>query len=365
MDPVTGFDSRVARVFGALTTASSSTSGSTATRARSGEGGGGSGGSGGGGDDDDREVNAAALINSREHNRHSGSSGTVCRPPRDRGGVYVPPSRRADDFNGLAATQTASRAHHEPVDSASKAASTEYQQQYPQLQRQSHHRSHSKRKHPTSTFATSRQHPRRTPSERVPHFLQDKRRFKRYSLDDVDTSERMNTSAAFAFLNAAEQVRCGGDGGGGSEQPAVDGPLQVGRGAVQFRPSAAISESHRHEMRGTASGKSAQRRGKLLEEVVVGCGQGAGASRRRGQGLSGVERARRAGLLPSSGGGGEEEEADAAAQGASSGGTMTAQARELQRGRPPKKKKKRNQAAKPATRRAVMLSHLDGDELDR
>ena len=99
----------------------------------------------------------------------------------------------------------------------------------------------------------------------MPHYLQDRRKFQRYSLADVDTSERSNTAAAFSFLNSQSNAA--------PVEPAAD--IRSGSGVVKFKPRkapapAGSGSNNRPSGARPSQGASREqpkpkRRGKLLD----------------------------------------------------------------------------------------------------
>lgn len=191
-------------------------------------------------------------------------------------------------------------------------------------------------------------------AECVPQHLQDNRKYQRYSLADVDTSDRANTAAALSFLRS--------HGGGtkqsdrtnhGASMADAQRILGSGSGVVKFRPrkkQTGFVEQPVHPSK-------RRRVGQLLEEVVVGQPASAGASRRQAHGKTGRERAIAAGLLQANENGGTGASGDAqVAVGSGEAEQAAADRKATQR-------KKTVGRRKPAVALSH-LSHLHEDESD-
>jgi hypothetical protein len=195
-------------------------------------------------------------------------------------------------------------------------------------------------------------------AEGVPQHLQDSRKYQRYSLANVDTSDRTNTAAALSFLSSRGGGTKHANAGSTHSERATRGGtgdeharhiLGSGSGVVKFRPR------HKQPMQtGQPMEPNKRRRvGKLLEEVVVGQHASGGAGRRQAHGKTGRERAIAAGLLRTGedGTGAPEDMSDALSVGEAE--QTAAERKAIQR-------KKTAEQRKPA----VALSHLQGDESD-
>ena len=153
-------------------------------------------------------------------------------------------------------------------------------------------------------------------AERVPHYPQDRRKFQRYSLADVDTSTLHRCRLLLPQLPVQHRARRAGG----------RHPIRLRRRVQRKAPATAAPGptvrrgSGRAALPGRLSRQPAKRRGKLLDvrpptfsprsrprpfndpsfvclqEVVAGQSGGGGGAR-RGGGMSGRERALAAGLL--------------------------------------------------------------------
>ena len=178
--------------------------------------------------------------------------------------------------------------------------------------------------------------------ECIPHYLQDSRKYQRYSLEDVDTSDRANTAAALSFLSSRSGVA--------KQSSGLGSALESGSGVVQFRPRDRQRGTEQETHRETEREPKKRRVGGLLAEVVVG--QQAGG-RRQARGKTGRERAIAAGLIDSDDGG-QVGAAKKDASGVEDAGPAAAKANQ---------KSARWKAARPS-KPMVALSHLHADESD-